>query len=37
VPEFEKRNVKVIGISNDPVEEHKAWIKDIEAFSVQSL
>eukprot|EP00250_Pteridium_aquilinum_P026092 c322_g1_i1 orf=152-631(-) len=28
-----KRNVKVVGISNDSVEDHKAWIKDIEAFS----
>jgi alkyl hydroperoxide reductase subunit AhpC len=28
-PEFVKRNVKVIAISVDPVEEHKKWIKDI--------
>ncbi|MCO5548268.1 hypothetical protein L7F22_022909 [Adiantum nelumboides] len=33
VPEFEKRNVKIIGISNDSVEDHKGWIKDIEAFN----
>lgn len=29
-PEFEKRNVKVIGLSVDPVESHLTWIKDIE-------
>ncbi len=29
-PEFDKRNVKVIGQSVDPVAEHHAWIKDIE-------
>lgn len=29
-PEWEKRNVKVIALSVDPVEDHKAWIKDIE-------
>lgn len=28
-PEFEKRNVKVIALSVDPVEAHKLWIKDI--------
>lgn len=28
-PEFVKRNVKVIAISVDPVDEHKKWIKDI--------
>ena len=30
MPEFEKRNVKVIALSVDPVESHKGWIKDIE-------
>ena len=30
VPEFEKRNCKVIGISIDPVEDHISWAKDIE-------
>ncbi len=30
VPEFEKRNCKVIGISIDPVENHISWAKDIE-------
>ena len=29
-PEFEKRNVKVIGISVDSVEDHKSWSLDIE-------
>jgi thioredoxin-dependent peroxiredoxin len=27
--EFDKRNVKVIGLSVDPVENHKGWSKDI--------
>jgi alkyl hydroperoxide reductase subunit AhpC len=29
-PEFDKRNVKVIGLSVDPVERHAGWAKDIE-------
>ena len=29
-PEFEKRNCKIIGISVDPVTNHKEWSKDIE-------
>jgi thioredoxin-dependent peroxiredoxin len=29
-PEFEKRNVKVIALSVDPVESHKKWFGDIE-------
>jgi thioredoxin-dependent peroxiredoxin len=29
-PEFERRNTKVIGLSIDPVEDHKKWAKDIE-------
>jgi alkyl hydroperoxide reductase subunit AhpC len=29
-PEFDKRNVKVIGISVDPVDDHGRWAKDIE-------
>jgi alkyl hydroperoxide reductase subunit AhpC len=29
-PEFAKRNVKVIGLSVDPVTNHAAWAKDIE-------
>jgi alkyl hydroperoxide reductase subunit AhpC len=29
-PEFEKRNTKIIGLSVDPVDNHKRWSKDIE-------
>jgi alkyl hydroperoxide reductase subunit AhpC len=29
MPEFKKRNVKVLAISVDPVDSHKGWIKDI--------
>jgi len=29
-PEFEKRNVKAIGVSVDPVSDHKRWVGDIE-------
>ena len=29
-PEFKKRNAKVIGLSIDPVDDHKRWAKDIE-------
>jgi len=29
MPEFKKRNVKVIAISVDPIDAHKGWIKDI--------
>jgi len=30
IPEFEKRGVKVIGVSVDPIEAHVSWSKDIE-------
>src|SRR5690349_5498282 len=29
-PEFDKRGVKIIGISVDPVDNHSKWAKDIE-------
>jgi alkyl hydroperoxide reductase subunit AhpC len=28
-PEFDKRNTKVIGLSVDPVDDHKRWVADI--------
>ncbi len=28
--EFDKRNAKIIGLSSDPVDDHKRWAKDIE-------
>ena len=28
-PEFEKRNVKIIGISVDPIDRHAKWAEDI--------
>lgn len=29
MPEFKKRNVKVLAISVDPIDSHKGWVKDI--------
>ena len=29
-PEFDKRNVKVVGLSVDATDDHEAWAKDIE-------
>ncbi|CAI8753979.1 thioredoxin-dependent peroxiredoxin [Pseudomonas sp. IT-P253] len=29
-PEFDKRNTKIVGLSVDPVSNHKAWADDIE-------
>jgi alkyl hydroperoxide reductase subunit AhpC len=29
-PEFDKRNVKIIGLSVDPVDRHSLWARDIE-------
>jgi alkyl hydroperoxide reductase subunit AhpC len=29
-PEFDKRNTKIIGLSIDPVADHKRWVGDIE-------
>jgi alkyl hydroperoxide reductase subunit AhpC len=33
VPEFKKRNTKVMGVSVDSVEDHHKWKRDIEAFA----
>ena len=35
-PEFDRRNVKVIGLSVDPVEDHERWAKDIEETEGQA-
>lgn len=32
-PEFDKRNVKIIGLSVDPVGNHEKWSEDIEAIA----
>jgi alkyl hydroperoxide reductase subunit AhpC len=29
-PEFDRRNVKIIGLSVDPMEKHSTWLQDIE-------
>ncbi|HWU40012.1 MAG TPA: peroxiredoxin [Candidatus Acidoferrum sp.] len=29
-PEFDKRNTKILGLSADPVTDHKSWAKDIQ-------
>jgi thioredoxin-dependent peroxiredoxin len=36
-PEFEKRGVKVIGLSVDPAASHKLWAKDIEETQGHAL
>ncbi|MDE1918411.1 MAG: peroxiredoxin [Sphingomonadales bacterium] len=36
-PEWERRNVKVIGLSVDPVEAHRKWQGDIEATQGQKI
>ena len=36
-PEFDKRGVKVIGLSVDPADSHRGWAKDIEETQGQRL
>jgi alkyl hydroperoxide reductase subunit AhpC len=36
-PEFERRNVKVIGLSVDPVASHRRWQQDIQDVTGQRL
>jgi alkyl hydroperoxide reductase subunit AhpC len=36
-PEWDKRGVKVIGLSIDPVDQHRKWEKDIEDTQGQAL
>ncbi|MEM1267942.1 MAG: peroxiredoxin [Pseudomonadota bacterium] len=35
--EFAKRNTKILGISVDPVEDHRKWKSDIETYSGNSV
>jgi alkyl hydroperoxide reductase subunit AhpC len=35
-PDFERRNVKIIGLSVDPVGDHEKWAKDIEETQGQA-
>ena len=36
-PEFDKRNVKVIGLSVDPLKDHEGWAADIEETQGHAL
>jgi alkyl hydroperoxide reductase subunit AhpC len=36
-PEFDKRNVKIIGLSVDPTGDHERWAKDIEETQGHAL
>jgi thioredoxin-dependent peroxiredoxin len=36
-PEWDKRNVKPVGLSVDPAERHQGWARDIEETQGQSL
>jgi thioredoxin-dependent peroxiredoxin len=36
-PEFDRRNVKVIGLSVDPIADHHKWAKDIEETQGNAL
>lgn len=36
-PEFDRRSTKVLGLSVDPVDEHHAWVSDIEETQGMAL
>lgn len=33
LPEFSRRNVRLLGLSCEPVESHLRWVEDIKAFN----
>jgi len=35
-PEFDRRGVKIIGLSVDPIDKHEGWAKDIEETQGQA-
>lgn len=36
-PEFDKRNTKIIGLSVDPLDDHRRWLKDVEDVGKASV
>lgn len=36
-PEFERRNTKIIGLSIDPLDDHRRWLKDVEDVGKASV
>ena len=36
-PEFDKRNTKIIGLSIDPLDDHRRWLKDVEDVGKASV
>jgi len=36
-PEFDKRTRKIVGLSVDPVTDHKSWVKDIQRIQAHAV